>query len=92
MRSGTHNATRALLSATLRTMHYAAVQRASTALHVCEVGRDVTGQDHPDEIEVRSDGMGSSQVRSSQTKSGRDEVHTMYTQTPHSLLHKNTLV
>ena len=58
----------AQLSATLHTIHYVLAQRASTTLHVCEARRDQTKRDRTHTMEVRSDGMGSSQVRSSQTK------------------------
>ena len=49
-------------------MHYAAVQRASTALHVCEVRPDKTKPDRTHTMEVRSGEVRSGEVRSGQAK------------------------
>ncbi len=54
--------------ATLHTIHYVLVQRASTTLHVCEARRDKIRSGPTQTMSVRSGGMGSDQVRSGQAK------------------------
>jgi hypothetical protein len=66
--SSTPNAVCAQLSATLHTIHYVLVQRASTTLHVCEVRRDQTKPDETRSGGVKSGGVKSGGVRSSETK------------------------
>jgi hypothetical protein len=59
-----------VFTASVRLIYRGKVQCSDTL----RTGSDETRQDHPDEIEVRSDRMGSCQVRSGQ-------VHTMHVRT-----------